>query len=53
MGLKQCIHLMLYLRAVMKFHFKLGRCDENFMSWLPDTVLGYVSEATRYLSQRS
>lgn len=45
MGLKQCIHLVFYLCTVMKFNFKLSRCDENVMPWLPDTVLGYVLEA--------
>lgn len=36
---------MFYLCAVMKFNFKLSRCDENVMPWLPDAVLGYVLEA--------
>lgn len=51
-GLKQCIHLMFYLRAVMKFLYQLGRCDESFMSWVPETLLGYVLVQCLYLSQR-
>lgn len=51
-GLKQCIHLMFYLCAVMKFLYQLGRCDESFMSWVPETLLGYVLAQCLYLSQR-
>lgn len=49
-GLKQCIHLMFYLRAVMKFLYQLGRCDESFMSWVPETLLEYILAQCLYLS---
>lgn len=51
-GLKQCIRLMFYLHAAMKFLYQLGRCDESFVSWVPETLLGYVLAQCLYLSQR-
>lgn len=35
---------MFYLHVGLKFHYILGRWDENVMAWIPDAALGYVLE---------